>query len=60
MSDGWIRKAMMLPTSADADPQGCVIAWHMYNGMMVMQWHQAAGNLYISHWMPALKRPKED
>ena len=57
MNDGWIRKAVRLPTAADADKQGCVLVWHDYNHVMVLIWQHAAENRYVQAWMPTPEGP---
>lgn len=54
----WIDAKVQKPTAADADPQGCVIAWHRYNGMMVTGWHQFGDNPYFTHWAPPMPPPE--
>ena len=55
----WISAAERLPTKEDADAQGCVIAWHRYNGVMVTGWHQFGRNQFYTHWAPPLPPPKD-
>ena len=55
---GWIDIADRLPTSADGDAWQCVLAWHRYNGAMVIGWHQVGQNSYITHWQPCPKAPE--
>lgn len=46
----WVPVTERMPTEKDADPQRCVLAWHVYQGMMVTGWHQINGNQFITHW----------
>lgn len=32
---GWISREERLPGPEDGDAQGCVLAWHLFNGTMV-------------------------
>lgn len=54
----WVDRDERLPTEKDADAQGCVIVWHVYNGVMVTGWFNVENNRFISHWIPAITRPK--
>lgn len=54
----WVDRDERLPTEADADVQGCVIVWHVYNGVMITGWFNVPHNRFISHWMPAIPRPE--
>ena len=54
----WIRVSDRLPGPADSDAQQCVIAWHIYNGAMMMGWHQVERNRYVTHWMPCPPKPE--
>jgi len=54
----WVDRDERLPTEADADVQGCVIVWHVYNGVMVMGWFNVPHNRFVSHWLPAIPRPE--
>ena len=48
----WIcKRTERPPTEQDADAQGCVIAWHMYQGCMIYKWWLVEKNQYITHWM---------
>lgn len=46
----WIEVQDQPPTQQDADVQGCVIVWHIYNGVMVMKWHLVAKHSTVTHW----------
>ena len=46
----WVPVTERMPTEKDADPQRCVLAWHVYQGVMVTGWHQIDGNQFITHW----------
>lgn len=45
------------PGREDADAQGCVIAWHVVNGMMVAGIVNVNRNPFYTHWMPAIHPP---
>jgi hypothetical protein len=53
----WISKRDRLPERGDADIQGCVLAWHIYNGMMVAEYHECIRSDFISHWAPKILGP---
>lgn len=55
----WISVKARLPTEEDADPVGCVIVYHLFQGVMVIGWHQIAGGGYYTHWMPTPAPPEE-
>ena len=57
MQPRWIPVAERLPEKQDADPQGCVLVWHMYNGSMMMQWHLVRSHGTVTHWAPAPTPP---
>lgn len=46
----WVPVTERMPTEKDGDPQRCVLAWHVYQGVMVTGWHQIKGNQFITHW----------
>lgn len=54
----WIPKSERLPKPEDADPQQCVVAWHEYNGAMIIGWRQVEENRYVSHWQPCPLPPE--
>lgn len=55
----WILSAARQPTEADADEYGCVVVWHIYQGVMVLGWHQITEeNPYLPYWMPAPGKPE--
>lgn len=54
----WISIEERLPGPADADAQQCVIVWHIYNGAMMMGWHQVESNRYVTHWMHCPPKPE--
>jgi hypothetical protein len=51
MTNGWISTAERMPGEHDGDPQGCVLVWHEYQGVMVTGWHNVPKNQFFSHWM---------
>ena len=55
----WIDKRERLPELDEIDPTGCVLAWHVYNGMMITGAQNVGENPYITHWLPALAGPEE-
>lgn len=54
----WISKDDRVPTEADADAQGCVLVWHLYNGVMITGWHRLPESLFFTHWMPPPAPPE--
>lgn len=46
----WIATAKRKPTQADADPYGCVMAYHMMQGVMIIGWHVVGDGGYYTHW----------
>lgn len=56
---GWIDAATRLPEKADADVTGCVVAWHRYNGTMVIGWWQVKGNRFLTHWQRCPAAPMD-
>ena len=48
----WIDKRERMPAPEDADEQGCVLAWHRYQGAMVLNVHNMVNyGSYVTHWM---------
>ena len=56
---GWIGVRERYPTAEDADACGCVLVWHIWQGVMVMCWHQVAQNRFVSHWTHTLQPPED-
>lgn len=55
---GWTAMHDRPQTDADADPWGCVIAWHIHNGAIIINIHNIAHyGLYITHWQPTPAAP---
>ena len=57
MNEPWIRLHERLPELEDCDAQGCVLAWHRFNGVMVVHRRNIEKNHFITHWMPTPKAP---
>lgn len=54
----WIDKRERLPAPEDGDEQGCVLAWHRYQGAMVLRVNNVINyGSYITHWMPLPPTP---
>lgn len=52
----WIPVAIQKPAPEDGDEQGCVLAWHRYQGAMVLRVSNVLNyGTYITHWMPLPK-----
>ena len=46
------------PTPEDADEQGCVLVWHKYQGVIVLNVKNVCNyGAYITHWMPTPAAP---
>lgn len=50
--DRWIDAKQRQPTKEDCDVFNCVLAYHIYNGSMVIGWHQVTPESMFTHWMP--------
>lgn len=46
----WIDIRTRQPNKDDTDNYGCVIVWHIYQGVMVTGLTNALGNRFVSHW----------
>ena len=54
----WIDKRERMPTEADADGQGCVLAWHRYQGVVILNVHNVIDyGSYVTHWMKTPAKP---
>lgn len=47
----WIPYRERKPTRADADKSGCVLAWHIFQGVMLRGWENEHGADFFTHWM---------
>ncbi len=55
---GWIDRRERDPTPEDADEQGCVLAWHRYDGVVVLHIRNMMNfGTFITHWMPTPAAP---
>lgn len=50
-NDDWICIRDRPPTEADADFYGCILVWHIWQGVMLIGWHRINENRFYSHWM---------
>ena len=50
MQNGWTMKTDRLPLQSDADVFGCVLAWHVFSGVMVTGWRRVEENDFIIAW----------
>lgn len=57
-SNDWILVSERLPEQSDVDRQGCVQVWHVFNGVMMMQWHLVAEHGTVTHWKRAPQPPE--
>lgn len=55
--DRWIDAKQRKPVLSDCDAFNCVMAYHRYNGAMVVGWHQFDMNPLYTHWMPLPSPP---
>ena len=46
------------PDEKDADEFGCVLAFHIHNGVMVTGWKQFRENRFLTHWQRTPRPPK--
>ena len=47
-----------MPTEADADVQGCVLVWHVYQRVIVLHVRNLENfGTFITHWMPTPAAP---
>ena len=55
---GWVKMIDRPPKPEDCDQWGCVLAWHIHNGVVVINIHNIKNyGLYITHWMPMPAAP---
>lgn len=57
-NNGWIEIRERKPTKEDADACGCVLFWHMYNGLMLTGYFQTEHNRFLTHWKPTPEPPE--
>lgn len=55
----WTSVLDKLPTREDGDAQGCVLVWHIYQGVMLTGYHQMRANRFYTHWQPVPLPPEE-
>lgn len=48
-----------MPTAEDADKEGCIVAWHAYQGAVITGWRRVAENRFISHWTHTPPAPED-
>ena len=48
----WYNKQERPPSIDDSDRQGCVIAWHEFDGVQITGWRYVLQNQHITHWFP--------
>lgn len=48
--NGWRETTPHSPTKRDGDANGCVMAWHIYNGCIVTGAKNARDSSFITHW----------
>lgn len=54
----WTAMAERPPAKADADAQGCVLAWHIYQHTLVLHVDNVHNfGTFITHWMPTPAAP---
>ena len=46
----WVERNDRLPTEIDGDAQGCILAYHVHNGVMMTHWALVEHNRFMSHW----------
>jgi hypothetical protein len=55
----WYDKTEQPPCMEDADNQGCVIAWHTFDGVLITGWRYVMQNSFITHWFPTPMPPED-
>lgn len=50
-NDGWIHREFRLPAETDADADGRIMAWHVYQGAMLVRWNEFCKNAFNVCWM---------
>ena len=58
-ADLWVSTAEREPRHEDADSAGCVLAWHMLNGVCIAQYLKVMHGSFYTHWMRVPGDPKE-
>lgn len=48
--NGWRETTPNTPTRRDGDANGCVMAWHIYQGCIVTGAKNARDSSFITHW----------
>lgn len=56
--EGWVPVTDTMPTESDADQQGCVEVWHVYNHVMIMHHSQVALNSFVVAWRRTPRPPQ--
>lgn len=56
----WIPTEERMPAQADGDSQGCVLAYHEYQGVLVMGWHRVRDNRFVKAWARTPDGPYAD
>ena len=58
MEQEWIDKNKRMPDRKDGKRHnGCVLAWHRYQGASVVLADRVRDNDYFTHWMPLPPKP---
>ena len=52
MEDSKWKRADDTPKDDDCGPNGRIIVWHRYNGVMIANVHQLQENHFMDWWMP--------
>lgn len=56
----WTAIGERKPTPEDADEQGCVLVWHRYQGVIVLNVKNVCNyGTYITHWQPTPAAPAD-
>jgi len=58
-NSSWIEVETRKPTMEDADFHGCVLAWHVWQGVMIVQHTLIGKNSFYTHWMTPPEPPKD-
>lgn len=54
----WIRTSERMPSADELDVHGCVLAWHLFSGCVVIGAKSLIGSTTLLYWMPCPKAPE--
>lgn len=53
----WISVKERLPDKSDSDFGECVLAWHAFQGVMLIGYQRISESRYITHWRKTPEPP---